>query len=74
LCIISRANQHLEEEEEEAFIFLFSQRKMIKERSQKSDRYHSSFFSLFRTTTTLRSQSFDSVYDHNRGKRGKRKI
>jgi len=42
---------------------------MIKERSQKLDRYHSSFFSLFRTTA--RSKSLESVYDHNRRKRGK---
>jgi hypothetical protein len=48
---------------------LFSERKMIKERSQKLDRYHSSFFFLFRTTA--RSKSLESVYDHNRRKRGK---
>ncbi len=46
---------------------------MITERSRKYDRYHHhhpSFFSLFRTTT-IRSQSLESVYDHNRRKRGK---
>jgi len=43
---------------------------MMYERSRKFDRYHPSFFSLFRTTT-IRSQSFESVYEHNRRKRGK---
>jgi hypothetical protein len=46
---------------------------MMNERSKKSDRYHPSFFSLFRPTA-MRSKSLESVYDRNRRKRGKRKV
>jgi hypothetical protein len=66
LSIILCENQHLEE----VFFSSLSSRKMMNERSRKSDRFHPSFFSLFRTTTT-RSQSFENVYDHIHRKRGK---
>jgi hypothetical protein len=46
---------------------------MLNERSRKSDRYHPSILSLFRSVT-IRSKSLESVYDHNRRKRGNIKV
>ncbi|CAF1329061.1 unnamed protein product [Rotaria sordida] len=42
---------------------------MINERSRKFDRYHLTFFSLFRTGT-IRSKSLDNLYNGNRRKEG----
>ncbi|CAF1048160.1 unnamed protein product [Rotaria sp. Silwood1] len=42
----------------------------MNERSRKSDRYHTTFFSLFRAVTTMRSKSLDNLYDGNRRKEG----
>jgi hypothetical protein len=43
---------------------------MINEHSQRSDRYHPIFFSLFRNVT-IRSKSLEILYDRNRRKKGK---
>ncbi len=51
------------------FFFFFLKKQiimaMITERSQKPDRYHPTFFSLFRNVVT-RSKSLDHLYDPNR--------